>query len=107
MTWTLEASNTTLTDGTEQVLATLTGNKSYVFEIDRAAMQLADQIRIRVYLKTLVGGTEHVTREINSANAQGEPIMQIEPRASDISYKVTLQRMAGTDRSYPWKVLSL
>lgn len=107
MTWTLAASGTTLTDGTTQTLATLTTNASYVFEIDTGAMLIGDEIEVVISLKTLTGGTERVTRTVRFANAQGEPIKQFEPRAVDISYKVTLRRVAGSDRSYPWKVLTI
>lgn len=107
MAWTLETSNTTTTDGTEQTLATLTGNKSYVFEIDLALLANGDTIRILVYGKTLSGGTEHIHRDVSFANIQGEPIKQFEPIASDISTRITITRSGGSDHAYPWKVLSI
>lgn len=107
MAWTLSDSGTVTTDGTEQTLSTRTGNASFVFEIDMNAMVNGDAIEIRFYIKTLTGGTEHLNRYLVYYHAQGEPVKQFEPKASDISFKVTIKRVAGTDRAYPWKILSI
>lgn len=101
------ATGTTTTDGTEQVLTTDTSNKTYVFAIDTNAMANADQIEIKIKTKILSGGTERIAYSVQYANVQGEPQKYSMPVPENISISVTLKRIAGTDRAYPWKLLSL
>lgn len=104
---TLIASGTTTTDGTEQVLATDTTNKTYVFAIDTNAMANGDQIEIKIKTKILSGGTERIAYYVSYVNIQGQPQKYSMPVPENISISVTLKRIAGTDRAYPWKLLSL
>jgi hypothetical protein len=106
---TLEASNTTATDGTEQTLSTLTTNKIFQFFIDLNAMAAGDAIEVRLKTKVLNGGTTRVVYkdEFRDEQSADNKIAHSIPVASDQEYVVTLKRIAGTDRSYPWKVLSL
>lgn len=98
---------TTTTDGTEQTLVTDTTNKIYVFKIDTAAMVNLDELEVRI--KTIVrsAGTERVAYFVVYRNIQGQPIKLSPPLPEDISCKVTIKRIAGTDRAYPWKLLAL
>jgi len=103
----LVTSGTTTTDGTEQTLATDTTNKVYVFAIDTNAMVNADIIEIRIKTKILSGGASRVAYFVMYAHVQGEPQKYSEPIVANIEIVVTLKRVAGTDRSYPWALLSL
>lgn len=104
---TLVTSGTTTTNGTEQTLATDTTNKVYVLAIDTANMVNGDVIEIKIKTKVLSGGTERIAYYTVYAHAQGEPIKYSPPVPANISYKVTLKRVSGTDRAYDWAVLGL
>lgn len=106
MAWTLEASGTKTTAATEDTLSTITTIKTLLFEIDTSAMLLGDIIRIKIYTTVLASGTSRFFQDIFLGHVQAEPIKQSQACASDIEYHVTIQRIAGTDRAYPWKVLS-
>lgn len=107
MAWTLEDSGTKTSAATEDTLSTKTTNKTFLFEIDCNAMVLGDIIRIKIYTTVLDAGTSRIFQDIILAHPQAEVIKQSQACASDIEYHVTIQRLAGTDRSYPWKVLSV
>jgi hypothetical protein len=100
-------SGATATDGTEQTLATDTTNKTYIFVIDTNAMLNGDQIEIRCKTKTRSGDTSRVAYYVTYANVQGEPQKYSEPIPANIELIVTLKRVAGTDRTYNWALLSL
>lgn len=104
---TLITDGSVTTDGTEQTLVTDTSNKTYIFTIDTAAMALGDIIKIKI--KTIVrsAGTERINYVYHYAHVQGAPIKQSVPVVANISYKVTIQRISGTDRAYPWSLLSV
>lgn len=95
------------TDGTEQTLVTDTTNKVYVFAIDCGAMVDGDEIEIKIKTIVRASGTERNAFYANYVNAQGAPIKYSEPIPADISCKVTIKRLAGTDRAYPWKLMSV
>lgn len=107
MAWTLTDSGTLTTSAAEQTFGSAkTTNLTYVFEIDASAMVNNDQIEIKIYIKTLTAGTERLAEYVQYADIQGTPSLQFRPYASDISFKVTIKRLAGTDRAYPWKILT-
>jgi hypothetical protein len=101
------AEDSTATDGTEQTLATDTTNKTYVFVIDTAALVNGDTIEVRIKTKALLGGTERLAYIATYANVQLDPIKYSPPVPADISCKVTLKRVAGSDRTFPWKLISV
>lgn len=109
MAWTLVTSGTLTTSTSEQDLTTQTTNATYVLEFDANA--LADETEImtvRAYAKTLSGGTEHLMHERNYKGKMTSKIIQWEPIAVDISIRFSIQRGdGGTNRSIPWKVLSI
>ena len=104
---TLITDGSTTTDGTEQTLATDTANHTYVFVIDTNLMVNGDQIEIKI--KTIVrsAGTERVAYVVQYANIQDDPQKYSMPVPANISLKVTLKRVAGTDHAYPCALLSL
>jgi len=99
--------SSTTTDGTEQTLATDTTNKVYVFVVDTSAMAGGDAIEIRIYTKARSGDSSLLAYYVTYANAQGEVNKYSPPIPADIECKVTLKRVAGTDRAYKWALLSL
>jgi hypothetical protein len=108
MALTAISENSTTTDGTEQTLVTDTTNRVYVFAVDTGAMANGDAVEVRIYTIIRSGGTERLAYgPVAYVNAQGQPQKYSVPVPADISIKVTLKRTAGTDRSYPWKLLAL
>lgn len=106
---TLVDSGTKTTAASEDTLGSaITTAGVYQFYIDCNAMQNGDEIRIRVYTTVLSAGTSRIFQEAHYIHAQStEPIKASIPVASDIEFHVTIERIAGTDRSYPWKILAL
>jgi hypothetical protein len=105
---TLIDSGTKTTAASEDTLGSaITTAGVYQFVIDTNAMVLGDEIRIRIYTTVLSAGTSRLVQEGPYKNGQGLPIKESIPEASDIEFHVTIQRIAGTDRSYPWKILKL
>lgn len=102
----LETSGTTLTDGTEQTVATLATNSVKTWAVDLGALQNGDEVVTRIYTTTLAAGTERKLYEVPWRHAQALPAKQSIPVPSDVSVRFTVQRTAGSDRSIPWKVLS-
>lgn len=103
------ASNVTTTTGSEQTLASLTKPGVYAFKIDVGNLQSGDTLRIRLKIKVLSGGTVRELYRQDITGAQVAPnILQISvPVASRHQFEVSIQRTAGTDRSYPWSVLQV
>jgi len=99
--------NTTTTDGSEQTLTTQTTANTYVFVIDTNAMVNGDILEIKIKTIVRASGTERIAYYVSYAHIQGEPIKYSVPVPIDISIKVTLKRVAGSDHAYPWKILSL
>lgn len=105
---TLQNSGTVTTDGTEQTLGSaITSNKVLVLGVDTGAMVNGDTIELRIYTKILSGGTERLAYYASYSHAQGEPNKYSIPVPADVSWKATIKRTAGSDRSYPWSQLSL
>lgn len=108
MAVTNEAVGTTTTDGTEQTLsAALTGSKTYGLLLNTQPMANGDQLQVTIYVKTASGGTERVAFQENYADVQAEPIKVSVPIPSVYSWKATVKRIAGTDRTYEWVLVSV
>lgn len=97
--------DSTLTDGTEQTLSTLTDAGAYGFQIDCNAMAAGDAIDLRFYSKGNAAGTERLCLgPIGLVGAQAEAIKTFTFGLTS-HLKVTIQRVSGTDRTYPWCVM--
>jgi len=104
----VNASNTTTTDGTEQSLATPTASNVYVFDIDAGAMAHGDVLEIRVKKPVLSAGTiRTVWRATIGPAARGELVVTSPPVACPFGCTVTIKRVLGTDRAYPWSLMTL
>jgi hypothetical protein len=106
MTWTLDYSGTTTpTVGTPSTLATDTNNGTMVFEIDTSNMVLGDLLQIQINTITLSGGSQVLAWEAFYQHAQINNHKTSPPVASDQSYQVVINQVAGTARAFAWKVL--
>jgi hypothetical protein len=109
MTWSVDSSGTdTAVVGTEQTLDTSTSNGTFVFVVDTTNMALGDVTELRIYTKTLnTSGLDQVWKATYGPNPSFNPVAMSPPVASDQSIKVTLKQVAGTARTYDWKVLRI
>lgn len=107
MTWIEAATGSTTTDGTEQTLSTQTTNGTYVFAIDTANMVNNDAIEIKVKTKTRSGDTSRIAYYATYQNVQGEPNKYSVAIPITTEIVVTLKRLSGTDRAYPWSLMRI
>jgi hypothetical protein len=108
---TLQASGTQAASiGVEQTLADLTSPfVVYQLIVDVSNMQAGDVTNLRVYTRVLVGGglDSALYQQISGApTGYGDQVYLSLPVVSDQEIKFTLQQIAGSPRSYPWKVVS-
>jgi hypothetical protein len=106
MALTLVDSGTKTTDGTEQTLSSQTNSGTYVLAIDLGAMANGDVVEIRIKTKVLSGGTSRLAYFATYANAQGVPNVYSVPVPANIEFVATVKRVSGSDRAYPWALLS-
>ena len=104
---TVTASDTTLADGTVQVLADVTDNKYFVFKIDTSEMLTsdADVMTIVIYDIAVDGGTLAVYKTETYTGTQTEPIKFMAPLWITEEIKITMQQTAGVNKSYDWALL--
>jgi hypothetical protein len=103
----LVTSGTVTTDGTEQTLTTQTTPAVYVFSFSALNMVNGDAVEVRIYTKMLSGDAYEQMYCVTYVHGQSDEGKLSEPVPVDIDYKVTIKRVAGTDRAYKWKLLSL
>ncbi len=108
MTWILSDSGTTSpTVGVETTLATDTNNGTFVLEVETTNMVNGDLLEIRVYTITLAAATLTQAWKGTYQHAQINNHKISPPIASDQSIKCTINQVAGTSRSFPWKMLRI
>lgn len=108
MTWTLSQSGTTsaLTVGTETTLGTAdTNNATFWSFVDTSNMAAGDALEIRIKSINLTGGSLKQLWKGSFQGVQTNPLKELPPIPSDLSYSVTLKQTAGTGRAYAWKFL--
>jgi len=102
---TVDSSDTTTADGTEQTLAALTANKYYSAHVSLANMAAGDTTVLRVYIKVLTTSSYALYWEETYNNAQtDQEIIFIAAQPSVWAWKLTLEQTAGTNRNYEWQV---
>jgi hypothetical protein len=109
----LQASGTQAASvGTEQTLADLSSPFA-VFQllVNVNAMQAGDVTELRIYTKVLSSDTisncSALYQQISGApTGNGDQVYLSLPVVSDQEIKFTLKQIAGSARSYPWKVVS-
>lgn len=101
------ASGTKTATGGEDELATDTSGKTYVLVVDTGAMLNADILELRLKTKVLAGGTSRLAYIATFANIQAAPQKYSVPVPANIEIVATLKQVAGTNRAYPWSLLSI
>lgn len=106
---TLESSGTCTADGTQQTLAALTTNKTFVLCVDMGAMVNGEEVELKIYTKCLTGGTSRIAYYAYYTQVQGTPQKFSVPVPSDIEFKATLKQVLYVTayKDFPWKILSL
>ena len=112
MSVTVEASGTqAATIGTEHVLHTNSGSKTFVLIVDTVNMLIGDTLMVEVYVMVLSGGTAREAYVAMYTHAQtDEPIkisVPIPSPGQTNGWKATLTQVAGTGRNFDWTVVSV
>jgi hypothetical protein len=110
MAVTENTSGSTTTDGTEQTLATITSAGNYQFRIDTDNLANSDAVEVRIKVEARSSeSTAKVLYKQTFAHDRGEAVIFDFPWVAipaSGQYVVTLKRVAGTDRAYPWSILT-
>lgn len=72
--------------------------------IDLSAMTAADQFKLAIYEKAITGGTQRKVEEIVFTGVQAKPNAVTPSLMLGIGWDMTLIKVAGTDRSLPWRI---
>lgn len=96
------AEGTILTDGSEQTVFEYTGLGVIQGYIDLQNMADGDEVIIRVYTKIKADGEYKKYASDRFIGVQEEPALYILPRLSVYAFKVTIQQVAGTPKSFDY-----
>lgn len=91
-----------LTDGTEQNLFDITADKHFALWLFTHNMLAGDTIQVRVNVKDQNTTTMRKYIDTAISDAQTKPAFFI-PFVPTKQYKVSIQRTAGTDRTYTFQ----
>jgi len=93
------------TDGTEQTAYIADSPAGLwtptMFKIDTRLMAAGDAITLKVYEKSVSGGSYILERTISYADAQSPAYDTLPLHVNRFGLKITIQRTTGTDRAYP------
>lgn len=109
---TLFASGTqSATLNVEHTLLSTTAQGVYVFKVDANALAAGDTLNLYVKTKILSGGTirgEYTQSFYGPLSTSDQNLVSV-PIVTDpgIQTDFSLQQIAGTGRSFPWKVVAL
>lgn len=96
---TTETSLTTNTSGPD--LDTTFGN--FALTLDKADLALGDEYVLRVYDKAVSGGTQRLVESF-SVVADARPMLKTVFFDLAYGWDITLQKTAGTTRSFSWRI---
>lgn len=95
--------NGTLTaDGSEQLVASLSGLNRLMGYISLKNMAGGDTVIIREYMIIGVGGPYEEYHEITYSDVQSEPLVYIKTKPIQFNAKITLQQTAGGFRNFEY-----
>lgn len=101
------ATGSLTSSASEQDLSTQTSANVWVLAVDTANMAGGDEMLLRIYGKARTGDTERLIYQGRFIHVQSDPLKLSPPIATPHHFRATLQRIAGTDRAYPWELRSL
>ncbi len=97
--------------GTEHFLSSPNVVGTFTLHVDTNAMLAGDYLELRVYQMVLTGGTQRVAYMATFDGAQlADDLIKISiPISNELtdtnSLRFSLKQVAGSSRSFPWKVL--
>lgn len=104
-----ETGGSITTDGTEQDVyinnSPVGSFEPKVVQLDTTNMVAGDTITVREYYRVAPGGNLIKQGEVTFSGAQDPALKTFRLLPNRFGVKVTVQRTAGTDRSYNWEVL--
>lgn len=92
----------TATGAEDEIRESLVEGKLHAF-IDLTAMQAADSITVREYMKIKAAGSYIKYAEEVYADVQSLPMLYIVTKPSKHGVRITLEQTAGTYRSFDWE----
>ena len=92
---------------TPHTLVTVPFGGTFVLQVDVAAMQAGDDLKLRLQSKTVDGGTIRTTKYVLLEDVQTNGIYTLGPIVCHDSVVAILEESAGVGRIFPWKVLRL
>jgi hypothetical protein len=101
------ATGSLTSSASEQDLSTQSAANVWVLAVDCNAMANGDEIILRIYGKARTSDTERLIYQSRFFNIQSDPLKLSPPVPTPHHFRATLQRIAGTDRAYPWELRSL
>lgn len=102
----LQQSGNIITNGSEQQLFSITSLNHFACYIFAEAMQSGDELTIRVQVLDDDGATLRKYLDVTLVGLQASPAVFI-PFLPTNQYRVTIQRVAGADRSYSFSVYTV
>ncbi len=98
----LSDGSTLITTTETELFAAITTLKYHSIWIFLDPMLVGDEYKIRVYVKDASGGTERGYTESVFIDVQSPPGVYLPPILMDY-FRVTIQKIAGTDRTFKWR----
>lgn len=92
---------------TEHTLATLATGKTYVLTVDMGNMVNGDEVEFRIKTKVRTGGTSQILDSGYYKNLQTKKNCRSDAVPADVEMVATLKQVAGTARTWPWKILAV
>lgn len=74
--------------------------------LDLANVAAGDTFRFRVYEKVIAGGAQRVIYTSEFSGAQVTPVAACPPLFLGIGWDMSLEKIAGTDRTISWRIAS-
>jgi len=100
--------NSLTADGTEQNLRAAFGDDgTFVLLVDTVNMTLGDKVTLRAKTKVRSVGTTRLAYEATYEHVQTELVKISIPIPSINELLFTLEQTAGTNRAFPWEIISL
>ena len=95
-------SGTLTADGTEQLIAEITGLNRIMGYVNLINLQAGDTVILKQYVKLLYLGSYWKYDEHSYSDVQAEPVVYIRSKESQFGVKITLQQTSGLYRDFEY-----
>lgn len=102
-TVTVSTTELSLLNGNSTIAANTSAGVYQVF-VDLNAMTVSEQYQLKIYEKTISGGTQRVIQDVIFSGVQGNPIYASPSLILLNGWDMSLKKLAGTDRSLIWSI---